>query len=286
MTRPLISVVVPVYNHERFLREGLMSIIEQSYRPLQLIVIDDGSSDNSAEVARTLLRRELPDSIFIQRENRGAHNTINQGLRMASGDYLTILNSDDSFRPGRLERCMATIERTGCEFLFTDVSFMDDASRPVQGDPYVEGIKDVGLRSSRYPTVGFALMKNQLGVSTGNFIFSRRLFDLVGEFRHYRYVHDWDFILRSLFHTEPHYLREELYNYRIHGSNTFKSLGTLEGYETAEVMRNFLWLMTSRAPDNPRAPCPHYWPGFFDWFIQTWDYHVYTPPSWKPVFTR
>lgn len=284
MTSPLVSVVVPVYNHEKFLRETLMSVVRQSYRPIKLIVIDDGSTDGSADLARDILRAEMPDSIFIARENRGAHNTINQGLGIASGDYLTILNSDDSYSPTRIERCMACVERTGSEFLFTGVSFIDDEGKPVSGDAYVQSIKNVGERSQRFPTIGFALLKNQLGVSTGNFVFSRRLWQKVGGFRHYRYVHDWDFILRALFYVEPHYLLEELYNYRIHGTNSFKSLGDLEGYETAEVMRNFLWLMTSRAPENRRAPCPHYWPGLFDWFVHVWDYAVYMPPSWKPKF--
>ncbi len=286
MTNPLVSVIVPVYNHERFIEEALRSVIHQTYGPIELIVIDDGSSDGSADLAQAVLAREMPDSVFIRRENRGAHNTINQGLRLARGDYLTILNSDDSYDVRRLERCMRCIERTGAEFLFTDVSFMDDASSPVVDDPYVQAIRDAGTRSAKFPTVGYALLKNQLAVSTGNFILSNRVWKAVGDFRHYRYVHDWDYILRALFHVEPYYLREELYRYRIHGTNSFKSLGDVENYETSEVMRNALWLLTSRAPINGRAPCPHYWPGFFDWFIGVWNYAVYMPQSWQPKYLR
>ena len=94
----------------------------------------------------------------------------------------------------------------------------------------------------RYPTNGYALLKNQIAIMTGNFAFSRKLYEKLSGFRHYRYVHDWDFILRALFYTEPCYLREPLYSYRIHGDNTFKSLAGVEAYETGDVMRNFMRL--------------------------------------------
>ena len=92
MTRPLVSVIVPVYNHARYVEAALLSITRQTYRPIELIVIDDGSRDESADVAASLLRYEMPDAVVLRRENRGAHNTINQGLRMSRGEYLTILN--------------------------------------------------------------------------------------------------------------------------------------------------------------------------------------------------
>ena len=205
MTRPLLSVVVPVYNHEKFVAAALWSIIHQKWRPMELIVIDDGSRDASAAIAAEVLAAEMPDAIFIARENRGAHNTINQGLAMARGDVLTVLNSDDLFGPERLGRCMSIIAQQGIDFLFTDCGFIDRDGMPILGDPYVDSIRAAANRAELYPSLGFALLKNNLAVSTGNFMFSRRLWQLIGPFRSYRYVHDWDFILRALFHTEPFY---------------------------------------------------------------------------------
>ena len=124
-------------------------------------------------------------------------------------------------------------------------------------------------------------MRNQLAISTGNFFFSMALARRVGPFQSYRYVHDWDYILRCLFFVEPYALEEQLYNYRFHGENSFKSLAHIAGYETSEVMRNFLWSMTSRLPENGRAPCPFFWPELFEYYVQHWNYHVYLPPRFR-----
>ena len=277
MTKPLVSVIVPVYNHEQFVRQALLSVQQQTYGPIELIVIDDGSSDASPAIAAAVLREMGGRSTFIRRENLGAHTTINQGLQIASGDYLAILNSDDFYHPTRIERCVETALRTGRKFIFTEVAFVNDLGMTAAADDHTDSIRRAERASARYPTIGYALLKNQLAVTTGNFFFSKALFLKLAEFRHYSHVHDWDFILRALFYTEPYFLREQLYSYRIHGQNTFKSLSSVTGYETGEVMRNMLWLMTRRLPENRLAPCPHYWPKFFDWFIETWDYQVYMP---------
>ena len=280
MTRPLVSVVVPLFNHARYIEAALLSVISQDYRPLELIVIDDGSSDEGAEVARRVLRTEMPGAIVLQRENRGAHNTLNEGLRLARGAVLTVLNSDDRYRPGRLSRCVEVMGRTGAEMLFSEVACIDDAGGVAAEDEDVLAIRGAAARVTKFPTVGFALLKAQLAVSTGNMVFTRRLFDLLGGFRPYRYVHDWDFILRTLPHTEPYFLREVLYDYRVHSGNTFRTLASVQGYETAEVMRNCLWALERRVPDNVWAPSPHNWPGFFEWFMEVWAHDVYMPPGW------
>ena len=224
MTRPLVSIVVPLFNHARYIEASLRSVLQQTYRPIELIVIDDGSTDESASLAAALLKREMSQAIFVQRENRGAHHTINEGLSVASGRYLTILNSDDIYHPERIERCVETAERARREFVFTEVEFIDESGNQVTRDDYADSIEIASQRSSRYPSIGFALMKNQIAVSTGNFFFSRTLLEKIGGFRHYRYVHDWDFILRALFHTEPYFIRERLYKYRLHRRNSFKTL--------------------------------------------------------------
>lgn len=277
MTNPLVSVIVPIFNHEPFVRDALLSIVRQSYGPIEIVAIDDGSQDASADVADATLRSATCNSVFIRRANRGAHNTLNQGLALARGDYLTILNSDDLYHPQRIERCIDTARRTGRDFIFTGVGFIDEDGATAPQSDYTDAIKQADLASARYPTNGYALMKNQIAITTGNFFFSRDLYARVGGFRHYRYVHDWDFILRALFYTEPLYLRDTLYSYRVHRHNSFKTLADIAGYETTEVMRNFLRLMIQRLPVNRLAPCPHYWPGFFEWFIEVWNYQVYLP---------
>jgi glycosyltransferase involved in cell wall biosynthesis len=96
-------VVVPVYNHERFVEKCLRSIFVQTRRPRKLLVIDDGSPDGSARVCERVLRDCPFDSEFITRENRGLCATLNEGLAASDGKYFAYLGSDDIWLPRFLE---------------------------------------------------------------------------------------------------------------------------------------------------------------------------------------
>jgi cellulose synthase/poly-beta-1,6-N-acetylglucosamine synthase-like glycosyltransferase len=101
--RNRISVVIPLYNHARFIGEAVDSVLLQGSIVRELIVVDDGSSDESAAVMREIKRRD-PRIVFWSQPNRGAHTAINSGLWRATGYLLTILNSDDVYAPARLTR--------------------------------------------------------------------------------------------------------------------------------------------------------------------------------------
>jgi glycosyltransferase involved in cell wall biosynthesis len=98
---PEFSVVIPSYNHASYLAEAVNSVLNQSLSDLELIVVDDGSTDQSLVV---LSGFKDPRLRIFQQDNQGAHAAINRGLREACGKYLAILNSDDVYHPQRLER--------------------------------------------------------------------------------------------------------------------------------------------------------------------------------------
>lgn len=108
MTRsPSVSCIVPVYNGERFLGEALDSALAQPYRPLEIIVVDDGSTDGSARVATT-----YGSSItYLYQANAGPAAAINHGLRAASGEFLTVLAADDLWPRDRLALQLAHFAR-------------------------------------------------------------------------------------------------------------------------------------------------------------------------------
>lgn len=98
---PLVSVVVPVYNGDRFLAETLQSILDQDYEPLEVIVVDDGSTDSSSEVAQSLPVR------YHYQDNAGPCVARNAGASMADGDFISFCDADDLFLPGRLRKQVA-----------------------------------------------------------------------------------------------------------------------------------------------------------------------------------
>lgn len=102
----LVSVIVPFFNREKFLAETIESVLAQTYRNWELILIDDGSTDESARIARNFVEK-YPHKIFLcaheNGKNRGASSSRNLGIKNAKGDFLTFLDSDDVFLPGALE---------------------------------------------------------------------------------------------------------------------------------------------------------------------------------------
>lgn len=97
---PLVSVVVPTYNQANYLRSAIESVLTHDYPNIELIVVDDGSTDATPEVLR-----DYGDAIVLIRQpNRGAANPLNEGIRAARGTYVCWLSSDDAFLPGKLRR--------------------------------------------------------------------------------------------------------------------------------------------------------------------------------------
>jgi glycosyltransferase involved in cell wall biosynthesis len=97
-----VSVIVPVFNGERYIREALQSILAQEYDPLEILVVDDGSADNIA----TILPEEFPSVRYHHQEHAGLSAARNFGLALASGRWVGFLDSDDLWAPGKIRRQM------------------------------------------------------------------------------------------------------------------------------------------------------------------------------------
>jgi len=105
VTRPLISVLIGVYNAERYLAEAIDSVLAQGYRPLELIVVDDGSDDGSGDVAR-----RYGDALtYVRQERAGNGAARNHAVRLARGELYAFLDADDRFLPDKLERQYAAL---------------------------------------------------------------------------------------------------------------------------------------------------------------------------------
>jgi len=119
MLQPLISVVIPAYNHEKFVGAAIESVLDQSYQNFEIIVIDDGSTDRTAEVIQSYDDTRIT---YLYQDNQDAYNTINRGMGLTQGDFIAILNSDDIYAPNRLERLIEAQEKTKAVCIFTDVT--------------------------------------------------------------------------------------------------------------------------------------------------------------------
>ncbi len=123
---PDVTVLVPSYNHAVFVERTLRSIFRQTLRPKLLIVIDDGSVDESVDVIRRVLNDCPFEHLFIHRENRGLCATLNEALLLADGEYFAYISSDDIWLPEFLESRSALLDRRHDAVLAYGHSFLID----------------------------------------------------------------------------------------------------------------------------------------------------------------
>jgi CDP-glycerol glycerophosphotransferase len=115
LASPLVSIVIPVYNVERYLPACLDSVLSQSYRHLQVILVDDGSPDSSIEIMRAYAARDRRITI-VRQANAGLGAARNTGARHAKGRFLMFMDSDDELRPDAISTYVRTLRRTGSDF--------------------------------------------------------------------------------------------------------------------------------------------------------------------------
>lgn len=240
---PMVSVVVPSFNHGRFVERALASVRAQDYGNLELVVVDDGSTDDSVRTIERVLHDMPFPARLVARENRGAHAALNEGIAQARGTYVQFLNSDDMLAPNRVTRMVEAVATWG----FSGIEVVDADDRPLarthgsRADALLRAIDEI----DRAETVGLALVADNVAVSSGNIFVERVLADAIGGFRAYRYNHDWDFCLRALERSEPTFVRDPLYVYRLHGANTIIESAERARQESHEPVSEYLARATS-----------------------------------------
>ena len=129
MKQPIVSVIMPVYNNEKYLEQCLDSIVNQSLTDIEIICVDDGSEDSSAEILQRYAEKDRRIRI-IRQENAGAGAARNNGLRHAQGKYLSFLDSDDFFENDMLEKAVKKIEEDAADFVvFRCNQYLNDCDK-------------------------------------------------------------------------------------------------------------------------------------------------------------
>lgn len=124
----LVSIIVPVYNAEKFIRETMDSVAAQTYPHWELLLVEDCSADHSADVIEAYIKEKQETRIRLIRQpsNRGAARARNRGVTEARGRYIAYLDADDLWEPEKLERQLQFMEEKGADFAFTGYEFADE----------------------------------------------------------------------------------------------------------------------------------------------------------------
>ncbi|PKN92545.1 MAG: hypothetical protein CVU44_15540 [Chloroflexi bacterium HGW-Chloroflexi-6] len=279
MSKPSISVIIPTYNHADYVGAAIKSALTQNVAGMELVVIDDGSQDETAARAEAVLSdQQVVPWHMIHQENQGAHTAINNGIAASSGEYVTILNSDDRFLPGRLSALLHEAHKSGSRFLFTRILFVDSNGVPLAPKAphnfyYTQALK----ARKRFAHPNFEFLRHNWALTTGNFFMHRSLIDQVGGFSPYIICHDWDYALRSLLVEDLVFIDKPLYEYRVHQTNTMSQTSQdVRWQEIDQVIANYLHYAESAS--NPKAPCQKNYPDIWEKFLASEIPHLANLP--------
>ena len=265
-----VAVVIPVYNHERYVEEAIASVLEQTRPPDRVVVVDDGSRDGSVAAAQRALAAAGPIPVeFRVQTNRGTARTLNETIARLDEEVVGILNSDDAWLPTRLERLLSALDASHPSIAFSGVEFFGDADEPdlAMFPRWMEMSFDLGRC---FPTVGFSLLISNIAMSTGNFLFTRDLHQIAGGFDESMPIcHDWQFLLDALRVTEPRFVPDPLYRYRIHGTNTYRQHADPSGREM-RLLHHAYFSWATAPTGNPLAPTPRNFPRWMPFFVPAW----------------
>lgn len=242
MTEPLVSVIIPAYNHERFVGAAIESVFAQQCSDLELIVVDDGSTDRTGEVVQGYVDPRLR---YYHQENQDAFNTINRGLSLARGRFLAILNSDDVYTPDRLAILLNQCEQKHLACVFSDVIPIDDTGKRFTDPDFGWNIWHRKNREFYFASGDLytAFLHGNFMVTTSNLFMTRAAAERVGPFCSLRYLHDYDFIFRMLTAYPGgvgYAADQQLLYYRIHRGNTLGEAAIKGREQDRDLIKKYL----------------------------------------------
>ena len=233
---------MPAYNHERFVGAAIDSVLGQTFSDIELIVIDDGSTDETGAIVRAY---DDPRIRYFHQQNQDAFNALNRGLDLCRGELISIINSDDVYAPDRLQRLVQVQKEHAAACVFSDVEPIDDQGHSLSAEqhPWLqwhEANKNYYLETKDLYD-GF--LHGNYMVTTSNLFVTRQLVETVGKFKELRYLHDYDYIFRILTAAEDRtiYLADEkLLQYRIHTENTIGQAAVVGREQDRMIIRQYL----------------------------------------------
>ena len=225
---PSVTIITPVYNGEKFIQETIKSILDQNYPNLEYIVLDDGSTDRTAEMIKPFEGKIK----LIRQTNIGHPQTVNKGFSLAEGDILSVVNADDPLRPGAIDfMARELVSDLGIIVAYPDWDLIDE-----NGD-VIETIQP--------PDYEYSSMVNWHKCLPGPGAFFRRsiLKQISGWNEEYRYVYDFEFWLRAGLLGEFKHINQNLAAFRWHASSkSAGQQGKLMAAEHVRLMRNYFKL--------------------------------------------
>jgi glycosyltransferase involved in cell wall biosynthesis len=236
---PTVSISLVTYNHEKFIAAAIRSILGQTFSDLELVIVDDGSTDDTPRVIATF---DDPRIVSIRQSNGGPSVATNRALAACRGQYVALMTGDDIAAPHRIQAQLEEYQRGQPRMLFSDCDFIDDDGQSLNGNHYAANAFDTTLRTRAQMLRRF-FDNNFINSVTG--FTETHLFHEIGRYDPALYqLQDFQMWIDWVKKYPIEFIREPLLHYRIRGNNDnlsapTRAACTLHENEFFLIMRTF-----------------------------------------------
>lgn len=221
MSLPMVSILIPLYNHSKYITKLLGSIFEDSYENKEVIIINDGSTDNSDDIVKEWM--SINKNLMITykyRENKGLRETFNELINMSNGKYIINIASDDYLINNTISKRVELLENNPNKLmLISDAIVVDDKNIKTH-DSGNFGFHN-GNKDNYFSDKG---LKNEIlknwSVVGPVYMVNKKIYDVIGYYDPEIFLEDWDYAVRSVSQNVILFHDELVAAYRIHGKNT------------------------------------------------------------------
>ncbi len=211
MSKPLITIIIPTYNRADLVPRAINSALNQTFKDFEIIIVDDGSTDNTKDVIKKYLENNNKIKYIFQKNSGAVASPRNTAIKLARGKYIALLDDDDEWLPSKLEKQIKLFNNnigivgSGCYFVY-DNNYLKKKTYEIKG-----------LNNNNHL---HKILKDRFIVSSSSVIIPKYIFDKVGLFdEKCRVTEDWDLYIRILKHYKFSYINEPLFFYHIHDIN-------------------------------------------------------------------
>lgn len=220
-----ISVIVPVYNAEKYIEECINSVLSQTYQNFELILINDGSPDKSGQICNKSAKQYSNIKVY-HKQNGGVSSARNMGIEKSSGEWILFLDADDKLYNQCLETCINIVQQHNLDML----QFWHSRSKRFKENIYRQPLpSDVFLKKRFNVCIGGSFFKSSL-IKSNHILFPENI----------KLAEDQIFILKCILHAKKiEILDKVLYFYRLHTNNATASINQEEMYRSSLFLLNF-----------------------------------------------
>lgn len=204
----MVSVIIVVYNGEKYIQEAIESVRNQTYKDIELVVADDGSTDNTRKIVE-----KYKDVVYVYQENKGEGSARNLGIEASKGEYLAFLDADDLYAPDKIEKQLKILlENNNIDVVYNDLKVVDENLN------YLNILKSEGVYEKREDLLANIIYR-QVIQGPICMMMRRKCIKNIKWSEKLIYTVDYEYVIKLALKYNFKYLEEPLYIYRRHGNN-------------------------------------------------------------------